>query len=111
MDIAQYLQAYKQGECSPADLMEKRLGEIAADTTASWINPCEDAVSRAQNLGEPDDRPLYGIPFAVKDNIDVAGTPTTAACPAYSYTPDANAFVIDRLIAAGFVLGSWVFAL
>jgi len=45
--------------------------------------------------------PLYGIPFAVKDNIDVAGVPTTAACPAYAYTPDADAFVVERLMAAG----------
>ena len=47
------------------------------------------------------DLPLYGIPFAVKDNIDVAGLPTTAGCPAFTYNPDRSAFVIERLIAAG----------
>ncbi len=45
--------------------------------------------------------PLYGVPFAIKDNIDLAGTPTTAACPAYAYTPARSAFVVERLIAAG----------
>ena len=48
--------------------------------------------------------PLYGIPFAVKDNIDVAGMPTTAACPAFGYTPNRSAPVIDRLLDAGAVL-------
>ncbi|WP_455203647.1 allophanate hydrolase [Kaarinaea lacus] len=45
--------------------------------------------------------PLYGIPFAIKDNIDLAGCPTTAACPAYSYTPNRSAFVVEQLINAG----------
>jgi allophanate hydrolase len=45
--------------------------------------------------------PLAGVPFAVKDNIDVAGFETTAACPAFAYRPDASATVIDRLLAAG----------
>ncbi|MET0745223.1 MAG: allophanate hydrolase [Microvirga sp.] len=45
--------------------------------------------------------PLYGVPFAVKDNIDVAGLPTTAACPAFAYQPERSATVVDRLVAAG----------
>jgi allophanate hydrolase len=45
--------------------------------------------------------PLYGIPFAIKDNIDLAGTPTTAGCPAFAYTPPDSAFVVTRLMAAG----------
>lgn len=47
--------------------------------------------------------PLYGVPFAVKDNIDVAGYPTTAACPAFSYQPLASSPVVQRLIDAGAV--------
>src|SRR5688572_15679502 len=45
--------------------------------------------------------PLYGIPFAVKDNIDVAGCPTTAACPAFSYHPQVTAPAVQRLLDAG----------
>ncbi|HKO47042.1 MAG TPA: allophanate hydrolase [Polyangiaceae bacterium] len=45
--------------------------------------------------------PLYGLPFAVKDNIDVAGMPTTAACPGFSHVPTESAFVVQRLLAAG----------
>ncbi len=45
--------------------------------------------------------PLYGIPFAIKDNIDLAGVPTTAACPEFAYTPDKSATVVQRLIEAG----------
>ncbi|MFS0850951.1 allophanate hydrolase [Novosphingobium panipatense] len=47
--------------------------------------------------------PLAGVPFAVKDNIDVAGFETTAACPAFAYEPEADAGVIERLLAAGAV--------
>ena len=50
---------------------------------------------------DPAALPLYGIPFAIKDNIDLAGVPTTAACPAFSYTPQRHASVVARLIAAG----------
>lgn len=46
-------------------------------------------------------RPLWGVPFAVKDNIDVAGMPTTAACPAWTYMPEGDAFAVARLRAAG----------
>ena len=66
----------------------------------------EDALSAARELGGRIDptKPLYGVPFAVKDNIDVAGMPTTAACPDYAYTPTASAPVVDRLIEAGAIL-------
>ena len=56
----------------------------------------------AEDLGSYDPgRPLWGIPFAVKDNIDVAGCPTTAGCPAYAYVAEADAAVVARLRAAG----------
>ena len=45
--------------------------------------------------------PLYGIPFAIKDNIDLQGIPTTAACPAFAYTPSRSATVVERLITLG----------
>jgi allophanate hydrolase len=48
--------------------------------------------------------PLLGVPFAIKDNIDYGGVPTTAGCPAFAYTPDRSAFVVDRLVEAGALL-------
>lgn len=48
-----------------------------------------------------DELPLYGIPFAIKDNIDLAGVATTAACPEYEYVAEENAFVVQQLIDAG----------
>jgi allophanate hydrolase len=48
--------------------------------------------------------PLFGVPFAVKDNIDVAGMPTTAACPAFAYTPKRSAEAVERLLNAGAVV-------
>ncbi|MCR6651833.1 MAG: allophanate hydrolase [Cellvibrionaceae bacterium] len=50
------------------------------------------------------DLPLYGVPFAVKDNIDVAGIPTTAACPAFGYVPSTDAASVARLRAAGAIV-------
>ena len=49
----------------------------------------------------PGDLPLYGIPFAIKDNIDLAGVSTTAGCAVFAYTPERSAFVVQRLIDAG----------
>jgi allophanate hydrolase len=60
------------------------------------------ALEARQARGET--MPLYGIPFAVKDNIDVAGLPTTAACPAFAFTPAQSAPAVERLLAAGALL-------
>lgn len=70
-----------------------------------WIhlldeNELQIYFSNLQGKG-PDDLPLYGIPFAIKDNIDLAGIPTTAGCPEYSYIPEKSAFVVQLLIDAG----------
>ena len=54
--------------------------------------------------GEIDKLPLYGVPFAVKDNIDVAGMPTTAACPGFAYEAKASAEVVQRLVDAGAIV-------
>jgi allophanate hydrolase len=70
-----------------------------------WIELAEQrtAVARAEEV-EGSGLPLAGLLFAVKDNIDVAGLPTTAACPAYSYRPKGNAFVVQRLLDAGAIV-------
>jgi allophanate hydrolase len=66
-----------------------------------WIHviPEEESIARAEAL-DPG-LPLYGMTFAIKDNIDLAGVPTTAACPEYAYTPQKSATVVEKLIAAG----------
>lgn len=73
-----------------------------------WIslNDPEALIAEASRLDRQDPRhlPLYGIPFAIKDNIDFVGLPTTAACPAYSYLPTQTAFAVQWLIDAGAVL-------
>ncbi|MCU1258637.1 MAG: Amidase [Bryobacterales bacterium] len=74
-----------------------------------WIElvPESAALARAEELEASADAralPLYGVPFAVKDNIDVAGMPTTAGCPAFAYTPAKSATVVERLLAAGAIL-------
>lgn len=75
---------------------------------AVWISrlPREMVLSRAEALDalsreEKARLPLFGVPFAVKDNIDCAGLPTTAACPAFAYEPKAHAPVVARLVEAG----------
>lgn len=66
-----------------------------------WISlvPRDQALAQAKTTG-----PLQGFTFAVKDNIDVAGLPTTAGCPAYAYRPEKTAFAVQRLLDAGAIL-------
>ena len=66
----------------------------------------ENLLAQARALGpfDPVAKPLWGIPFAVKDNIDVAGLPTTAACPAYAYPATTDATTVARLRAAGAIV-------
>jgi allophanate hydrolase len=76
----------------------------------AWITRVEaeavmDAARRVDaRIAAGDDLPLAGVPYAVKDNIDAAGMPTTAACPAFAYTPNESATVVERLEAAGALL-------
>jgi allophanate hydrolase len=71
-----------------------------------WISlvPRERALERALTVETKNGLPLAGMTFAVKDNIDVAGIPTTAGCPAYAYTPSSSATVVRRLEDAGAIL-------
>lgn len=62
------------------------------------------AEARALDASAGPRGPLHGVPFAVKDNIDVAGLPTTAACPAFAYVPDRDATVVEKLRAAGAIV-------
>lgn len=75
------------------------------DDPAIWISRFDDdaILERAAALEaeSPEKFPLFGLPFAVKDNIDVAGLPTTAACREYAYQPESNAPVVEALLEAG----------
>ena len=106
LDIQSLHAAYRDGGLTPSDLVELVLERIAAQPDRhEWIHRLsrEELLGYADSLAghSPDTLPLYGVPFAIKDNIDLKGAPTTAACPAFAYTPDRSAYVVDRLIAAG----------
>ena len=70
------------------------------------IRPRSEALAIAGRMqaSGPEGKPLYGVPFVVKDNIDVAGLPTTAACPAFAYHPEKSAFVVQKLERAGAIV-------
>jgi len=100
------LRGYSAGTLTPADVVDTLLERINADDEHNvWIR----VLTRAElepylaNLAclTPDDKPLYGVPFAIKDNIDLAGIATTAGCPEFAYTPSESATVVQRLLDAG----------
>ena len=100
----------QSGRRSAVDVMQEVLARLAlydAIQPAIWIARFDADMLRAAAT-EVDARiaagevlPLAGVPFAVKDNIDVAGLDTTAACPSFAYSPDRSATVVERLVAAG----------
>jgi len=98
--------AYADGSLTPADLLEKIRKNSQHYTEKNiWIHPLspEELTPYLNALKDkdPESHSLWGIPFAVKDNIDLAGIPTTAACPEYAYTPEKSATVVQQLIDAG----------
>src|SRR5260370_10436184 len=103
--VAAIVEAHRSGAASPEATIARTYARIRAhDDPAIFIALREeaDALAEAKALAaERDrtlaDRPLYGVPVAVKDNIDVAGLPTTAACPAFVFTPKADATCVARL--------------
>jgi allophanate hydrolase len=106
--ISKLLDEYRSGERTPEDTIRDvyvRIRSAADDHVWIHLVPESDALRAARDLtGGPGTPPLYGIPFAVKDNIDVAGLPTTAGCPAYVYTPTESATVVKKALAAGAIL-------
>jgi allophanate hydrolase len=112
MDITSLQQAYASGQSTLSSVVSEIYARIEAEGLHPvWISlvPTEHALRRAAELEalDPTERsklPLFGIPFAVKDNIDVAGLPTTVGCPAYVFMPTESATVVTRLEAAGAIL-------
>lgn len=93
------------GGTSPVDVIDEMFARLAVVNDPGifiHLRDHDELRAEAAALGPYDPAlPLWGIPYAVKDNIDVAGIETTAGCPAYAYTPDKDAFVIANLRAAG----------
>ena len=108
LDIASLRAAYGAGT-KPTDVIEAVYDRvIQGPLNPVWISviPRDGVLARARQVEEigPDKQPLYGVPFAVKDNIDVARIPTTAGCPAYAYTPAESATVVKLLEDAGAIV-------
>jgi allophanate hydrolase len=111
LEISAIRRAYATGALTPPALIAALYRRITAHADpAMFISLVPEAELLAQaaalDIRRLADLPLFGIPFAVKDNIDVAGLPTTAACPAFAYQPAQDAVCVARLRAAGaLVLG------
>ncbi len=106
--LTELLDAYRDGSKSVRRHITEVVAAVrAADDRNVWITTLADEqletyLTRLEHT-DPTELPLYGVPFAIKDNIDLAGVPTTAGCPEYAYTPSASAFVVQRLLDAGAV--------
>lgn len=108
LDIQTLRNRYISGQWSPLDVMDEVLRRIDACTTEGiWIHRLSRDGIRAQVQAAVNRRmdglpqPLYGIPFVIKDNIDFADHPTTAACREFSYIPEKSAAVVQKLLDAG----------
>ena len=106
-DVASLHAAYAGG-LAPGAVMDEALRRIAAANDPGiflHLRAREEIEADLAALGpfDAEAKPLWGLPFAIKDNIDLAGAPTTAGCPAFAYTPEADAFVVRVLREAGAV--------
>jgi allophanate hydrolase len=109
--LEEWQSGYRTGKTRPHDLLEIVAG---CSEDPAWITPLDESrlCSQLDELADLLDRaggelsslPLYGVPVAVKDNIDVAGWPTTAACPEFAYVPTSDAAVVRRLREAGAIV-------
>ena len=85
--------------------MSDVLLRILADTRAETARrKAQTPLAEMERKARGEQLPLYGVPCTVKDNIDVAGLDTSAACPAYAYQPARSAFVVERLIRDGAIV-------
>lgn len=106
LSIGRLRQAYLGGTLTPRALVSDIRARIDGPIPGPvWLHLLSDAELAPYLLrleqSEPAALPLFGIPFAIKDNIDLAGTPTTVACPEFAYRPSRSARVVELLIEAG----------
>jgi len=106
LSISHLRQSYSNGTLTPQQLVDSILQRCVQFAEHNiWIHLLsrEELQPYLDNLAgkNMEELPLYGIPFAIKDNIDLAGIATTAACPAFSYNAQRSAFVVEQLINAG----------
>lgn len=97
---------YSKGIISPQDLINEcfeRIEKVSKNAIWISIKDKKETIERAKEISSlpKESKPLWGIPFSVKDNIDVSGLSTTAACPKYSYKPKESAPIVKRLEEAG----------
>lgn len=115
LTIANLRDRYRSSEATPLEVAEQVLERLERSCPPEvFITRVNKAavLARARQLTEQlladpgilDRAALFGIPYAVKDNIDVAGLPTTCACPAFAYTPEGSAQVVNLIEAAGGML-------
>src|SRR3954466_723002 len=107
--VAAMVAAHRAGALSPAQTVARSFQRIRDhNDPAVFISLRNeaDALAEAKSLSKKDaaQLPLYGVPVAVKDNIDVLGLPTTAACPAFAYVPAYDATAVAKLRAAGAIV-------
>ena len=106
LSLAALRRAYADRSTTPAEVLDGIRERDAAHLHRNiWVHRLDAAelrpfLDRLADL-DPATHPLWGVPFAIKDNIDLAGVPTTAACPAFAYTPAVSATVVERLVTAG----------
>jgi len=104
--ISNLLQEYRSQRLTPRQLVEHaiRCADLAAPRNV-WISRLsrEWLLERAAALSRRamDELPLYGIPFVIKDNIDLAGVPTSAGCAEYAYLPEQSSVAVQKLLDAG----------
>jgi allophanate hydrolase len=103
--------AYRAGKLTVRQVIDEVITRIsAAGDDKVWISRVPDdvlqrvAAALDARHSDIDKLPLYGVPFGVKDNIDVAGMTTTAACPGFAYKAEISAEVVQRLVAAGAIV-------
>ncbi len=110
LELGRLSRLYAEGTVTASAVLDEVYRRVEARGRAPiWIelvprNRAGELLARAEERRARGERlPLYGVPFAIKDNIDLAGVATTAGCPAFRYVPEKSATAVARLLSAGAV--------